>query len=457
MLVMKFGGTSVGTGSRIAGVAELVAARLAEEPFVVVSAMGGVTDALLALSRAAREGSRDAAAAALATLGETHRAAVAALALDADAAAALTDEIARELARLEALATGVALLGELSARTTDAICAAGELLSAALTAAALAKRGVPVARVDPRDWMATDASFGAAVPDEAALAANAARRLLPERAAGKVVVTGGFVGAAPDGATTTLGRGGSDFSAALLGAALRDAGADVAAIEIWTDVDGILTADPRLVPAARLVPEVGYAEAAELAFFGAKVLHPATIRPAVARGIPVRVRNTFRPGGGGTTVRSEAPGAGVRAIAMRSGVAALFVGSPRMLLAHGYAARVFSVFERHGVPVDVIATSEVSISITVDALSPLDALVRDLSAFAEVSVLRDLAVVSVVGRKLRSTPRVAASVFGALGDVNVVLISQGASETNLTFVVEAKDGPEALRRLHRELFEKEAA
>lgn len=457
MFVMKFGGTSVGSGERIAGVAELVAARLAGEPFVVVSAMGGVTDALLDLSRAARERDRAAAAAALATLGEKHRAAVDALGLGEGAAAALREEIARELARLESLATGVALLGELSARTSDAICAAGELLSAALLAAALEKRGVAVARVDPREWLATDASHGAATPDEAAIAANVAKRLLPERAAGRVVVTGGFVGAAPGGATTTLGRGGSDFSAALLGAALADAGAAVESIEIWTDVDGILTADPRVVAAARIVPEVGYAEAAELAFFGAKVLHPATIRPAVARGIPVRVRNTFRPEAPGTTVRAEAPGAGVRALAMRSGVVALFVGSPRMLLAHGYAARVFSVFERHAVPVDVIATSEVSISITVDAKAPLAEVVRELSAFAEVSVLRDLAVVSVVGRKLRSTPRVAASVFAALGEINVVLISQGASETNLTFVVEAKDAPEALRRLHRELFEKEAA
>ncbi len=457
MLVMKFGGTSVGTGGRIACVAELVESRLGEGPFVVVSAMGGVTDALLDLSRAAREGDREAAAAALATLGERHRAAVDELALGRVEAAALRVEIERELARLDGLATGVALLGELSARTTDAICAAGELLSAALTAAALERRGVAVARVDPRDWLATDATHGAAAPDEAAIAANVARRLLPERAAGRVVVTGGFVGASAGGATTTLGRGGSDYSAALLGAALHDAGAAVEAIEIWTDVDGILTADPRVVPGARLVPEVGYAEAAELAFFGAKVLHPATIRPAIARGLPVRVKNTFRPLAPGTTVRSEAPGAGVRALAMRPGVVALFVGSPRMLLAHGYAARVFSVFERHAVSVDVIATSEVSISITVDGKAPVEALVADLSAFAEVSVLRDLAVVSVVGRRLRTTAGVAARVFAALGDVNVVLISQGASETNLTFVVEAPDAPEALRRLHRELFEKEAA
>lgn len=454
---MKFGGTSVGTGARIAGVAELVASRLAEGPFVVVSAMAGVTDALLALSRSAREGRRADADAALAALGEGHRAAVDALALGATWAAALRDEIAREVGRLEALATGVSLLGELTPRTADALCAAGELLSAGLAAAALERRGVPVAHVDPRDWMATDGTHGAAVPDETALARKAAERLLPERAAGRVVVTGGFVGASPDGATTTLGRGGSDYSAALLGAALHDAGAPVSAIEIWTDVDGILTGDPRLVPAARLVPEVGYAEASELSFFGARVLHPATIRPAITRGIPVRVRNTFRPDVAGTTVRAEADGTGVRAVAMRPGVAAFFVRSPRMLLAHGYAARVFSVFERHAVPVDVIATSEVSISVTVDGGAPLEALARDLAEIAEVEVLRGLAVVSVVGRRIRSTPRVAATVFGALGDLNVFLISQGASETNLTFVVAEDAAPEAVRRLHRDLFEKEAA
>jgi len=456
-LVMKLGGTSVGGADRIEAAASLVASRLDEGPFVVVSAMAGVTDTLLALSRAAREGRAEEVRAALQEIVARHREAIDALGLGAGATAALQEEVAREAARLESLATGVGLLGELSARTSDAICAAGELLSSALVAAALERRGVAAVRVDPRDWMATDGTHGAALPDEAALARNAAARLLPERAAGRVVVTGGFVGAGPDGAATTLGRGGSDFSAALLGAALRDAGADVSAIEIWTDVDGILTSDPRIVAGARPVPLVGYAEAAELAFFGAKVLHPATIRPAVARGIPVRVRNTFRPGAAGTTIRAEAPGEGVRALAMRTGVAALFVGSPRMLLAHGFAARVFSVFERRGVAVDVIATSEVSISITVDARAPIALLVRDLEELGEVSVLADLAVVSVVGRRLRSTPRVAARVFGALGDLNVVLISQGASETNLTFVVEAKDGPEALRRLHRELFEKEAA
>jgi len=442
----------VGDGARLAQVADLVAARKSDPPLVVVSAMGGVTDLLVSLADAARGKDRASAEATLQRLGERHRAAVDALSLGADAAQACREAIARELMRLGDLSVGVSLLGELPPRTADSIAAAGELLSGPLLAAALEARGVPVAYLDPRELLATDAGFGAAQPHEARTAERVRDRVLPRLAAGEVVVTGGFVGAAPDGSTTTLGRGGSDYSAALLGAALHDCGVPVTAIEIWTDVDGILTADPRVVPEARLVPEVSYAEAAELSFFGAKVLHPATIKPAVARGIPVVVRNTFHPQVPGTVVRGDAPGKGVRALAARSGVTAIFVGSPRMLLAHGYAARVFGVFEKHRVPVDVIATSEVSISITVDQRAPIADVVADLGQFADVETLADLAVVSVVGQGLRTTSGIAARLFGALADVNVVLISQGASDTNLTFVVNGADAPAALRLLHREFF-----
>ncbi len=453
MIVLKFGGTSVGSGARIAQVAALVAKRSAEGPIVVVvSAMSGVTDALLALSSAAKARDHLEVEVNLRRLGEKHLAAVDELGLPLEEAVACREGIGQELARLGDLATGVSLLRELSPRTSDAIAAAGETLSAPLVAAALRALGVNAVLVDPGDLVPTDDGFSAARPNEAGLVAAARDRLLPLLSRGAVPVTGGFLGRAPDGSVTTLGRGGSDFSAALLGAALVDAGGEVSAIEIWTDVDGILTADPRVVPEARLVPEVSDEEAAELAFFGAKVLHPATIRPAVSRGLPVVVRNTFRPDAPGTVVRRGASGSGVRALAMREGVVALFVGSPRMLLAHGFAARVFAVFEKHRVPVDVITTSEVSISITVDSKAPLEGLVRDLEELAEVSVLRDLAVISVVGRGLRTTPGIAARVFTALGDVNVVLVSQGASATNMTFVVEAKDAREAVRRLHRELF-----
>jgi aspartate kinase len=451
--VLKFGGTSVGSAERIRDAARLVGTRGGEPCLVVVSAMGGVTDQLVGLKISSSVRNREAVESARAELARRHGAALEELGLPAEERDSAREPLSAELRRVEELCSGIFLLEEVSLRTSDALLALGELMSSRLFAAALRARGTDAAWVDPRDILATDAAYGAAAPDEKETARRVAALVVPQLEAGRVVVTGGFVGAAPDGSTTTLGRGGSDYSAALFGAALHDAGRAVGGIEIWTDVDGILTADPRLVPAARLVPEVSSAEAAELAFFGAKVLHPATIRPAVARGIPVHVRNSFRPEAPGTVVRREAPGAGVRAIAMRPGVTAIFVGSPRMLLAHGYAAKVFSVFEKHRVSVDVIATSEVSISITVDERVPLAGVVRDLAEFAEVSLLPHLAVVSVVGRGLRATAGIAVRVFGALGDVNVVLISQGASDTNMTFVVDANDAPEALRRLHRELFE----
>lgn len=453
MNVLKFGGTSVGDGERIGRVAGLVAARKTETPLVVVSAMGGITDLLVSLSISSKGKERAKAESTLDEIAARHRMALDALSPSAAERGTCGEAIDAEIARCRERALGVFLLEEISLRTSDALLAAGEMMSSRLLLAALRSRGVDAVWIDPRELVATDATYGGAMPDEKEIALRVRARVVPEAAAGRTVVTGGFVGSAPDGSTTTLGRGGSDFSAALLGAALADAGRSVGAIEIWTDVDGILTADPRIVPAARLVREVNYAEAAELAFFGAKVLHPATIRPAVARGIPVAVKNTFRPECPGTVVRADAAGTGVRAVAMRTGVTALFVGSPRMLLAHGYAARVFSVFEKHAVPVDVIATSEVSISITVDRKAPIEALVRDLGEFAEVSVLTDLAVVSVVGKALRTTSGIAVRVFRALGNVNVVLISQGASDTNMTFVVTANDAPEALRRLHKEFFE----
>ncbi len=453
MNVLKFGGTSVGSAERVAGVADLVAARRADTPLVVVSAMAGVTDLLEALKSSSKARDRAAAEASIDVLATRHRVALDALALPNDDAQACAQNLEGELRRVRDLSLGISLLEEISPRTSDALLAMGELVSSRFVAAALRARGARAVWIDPRDILATDAAYGAAMPDEKETTRRVAARVVPELAAGRTVVTGGFVGAAPDGSTTTLGRGGSDFSAAILGAALADSGQPVEAIEIWTDVDGILTADPRVVPAAKLLDEVVYAEAAELAFFGAKVLHPATIRPAVSRGIPVAVRNTFRPEAKGTVVRADAPGAGVRAVAMRKGVAALFLGNPRMLFAHGYAARVFSVFERLRVPVDVITTSEVSISVTVDGKAPLDLLAEQLSELAEVTILRHLAVVSVVGRKIRTTPGIAHRVFGALGGVNVVLISQGASDTNITFVVGEDDAAEAVRRLHREFFE----
>jgi aspartate kinase len=447
MKVLKFGGTSVGDGRRIANVARLVGPRAGEVGVVVVSAIGGVTDALLDLAARALRGRLDEASDRAELLLGRHRTALAEAGLGDDLEP-LRREIEARFKEISDLATGIALLKELPPRTQDAIVASGELLSSRILTAVFQAQGAPAVWVDPRDLVPTDAGYGAAVPDEAGIAAATARLVRPHLEARRMVVTGGFVGRGPSGETTTLGRGGSDYSAALLAAAL-----DADAIEIWTDVDGILTADPRVVQTARPVPAISYAEASELAFFGAKVLHPATVRPAVRKGIPVWIKNTLRPEAPGSVVRRDAEGSGVRALAARKGIAAVFISNPQMLLAHGYAARVFDVFEKHRVPVDVITTSEVSISTTVDKGAPFDALLADLRTFADVEVRHGLAVLTVVGRRLRSTPAIAARVFQALGEVNVVMISQGASDTNLTFVVDEKDVESALRQVHAEFCE----
>ncbi|HUR29551.1 MAG TPA: aspartate kinase, partial [Planctomycetota bacterium] len=265
---------------------------------------------------------------------------------------------------------------------------------------------------------------------------------------GQAVVTQGYIGATEDQATTTLGRGGSDYSAALLGAALQ---ADE--VQIWTDVEGVLTADPRVVPEALPIEELSFAEAAELAAFGAKVLHPATIQPAVEAGIPVTVRHTQRPRGRFTTIRSDVrKNRTVTALAMRGGVTVLTVSSTRMLEQSGFLAGLFEVFGRLGVSVDLVATAEVSVSMTVDRDAPLDALRAELGRFARVEIAEHRAIVAVVGERLKQTNGLAARIFGALAGINVEMISMGANEINLSLVVEEKLAAETVQRLHLALF-----
>lgn len=447
MIVLKFGGTSVRDGRQFATVAQLIAARRSEGCLVVVSAMAGVTDELERVGQLAREARADEVERVLNELIKRHRYAISEAGITPAEAANLEDESDHTFTRIRQLVTGVTLLGELTARTSDALLATGELLSSKILAACLSGMGIPTRWIDPRELIVTDTSFGAAVPDEDEIERRV-KAVCPMLERGQLVVTGGFVGAASDGQTTTLGRGGSDYTAALLAAALPSS-----SLEIWTDVDGLLTADPRIVSHARVLPSISFAEAAELAYFGAKVLHPATIRPAVRRGIPVWIKNTFRPERKGTSILRDVEGIGVRAIAARRGTTALFLSNPRMLLAHGYAARIFGIFERHRVPVDVIATSEVSVAITVNEDAPLEALVRELRELVEVEVVRGLAVVTVVGKGLRTMPGVAARVFGALQEINVIMISQGASDTNFTFVLAEGDLAPASLRLHQEFFE----
>ncbi|HXE58759.1 MAG TPA: aspartate kinase, partial [Gemmatimonadales bacterium] len=359
--------------------------------------------------------------------------------------------IERDAAELRRVLDGIAGRGP-TPREYDAIASRGELWSSRLVAAALAGAGLPAEWVDARSIVVTDDRFTRATPDLDRLGHRARERLLPPLEAGRVPVTQGFIGATADGVPTTLGRGGSDFSASLLGAALG-----AARVEIWTDVDGLMSADPRIVPSAHTLPMATYEEAAELATFGAKVLHPATQLPLAQAGIPIVVLNSARPEHPGTTIapaarldlRGDSP---VRAITWKQGITVINVRTPRMLGTFGYLRRIFEVFERHEVVVDVIASTEVSVSLTIDDGAKLAPLARDLSALGEVTVDEHRAIVSVVGAGMRHTPGMAARVFAAVRPANVEMISQGASEISITFVVRAEEGRDVVRRLHREFF-----
>jgi aspartate kinase len=449
VIVMKFGGTSVGTPERIGALAGLVAARTAERPLVVVSAFSGITDSLVQGARMALE--RDASCTRLVSAAyERHRNAVQALVPEGADREKLAAHVDNVIAELRALYSGIYSLGELTPRSLDAVAGMGERLAFEIVAAALRARGLPARAVDARRVIVTDETFGRARPllDETTAAARV--HVQPLLDGGEVPVMPGFIGATPQGVTTTLGRGGSDWSASLLGAVL---GADE--IQIWTDVDGMMTADPRIIPAARTLPVVSFEEAAELAYFGARVLHPATIRPAVERGIPVRVLNSMRPEGTGTLIRQDAPAAPgePRAVAFKKGISVILIAQPRMLMAYGFVARVFEVFDRHKTPVDLIATSEVSISLTVDDPARMPLVREELAALGDVQVLPGMAIISVVGRGFVRHSGLAARIFQAIRDVNVVMISFGASEVNVSFVVAEADAERAVRALHREFFE----
>lgn len=443
MIVLKFGGTSVQDAAAIGRLAEIVRARLADRPLVVVSALAKVTDSLLALGELV--GDLPAADAALDALLVRHASVAADLGVD-NAMAAIASDRAAVRAHLAA-AKGQPL----TARGRDRLVSHGELWSSRLVAAALRRCGLDAEWVDARQIMATDDRYGCATPDGPRIAEAAGRLLRPPLEAGRVPVTQGYIGAAPDASPTTLGRGGSDYSASLLGAALG-----VKRVEIWTDVSGIMTADPRIVPTARALASASYEEAAELATFGAKVLHPATAVPLVERGIPIAVKNSFEPAAPGTIIGPfTAPGddGAIRSISCKKGVILINLRMPRMLGAYGVLREIFEVFERHETSVDVLASSEVSVSVTVEDAVHLDALVADLRHLGEVTMVEQRAIVAVVGNGLRQTPGVAARAFQALGDVNVELVSQGASAINMTLVVRDVDAPEAVRRLHREFFD----
>ncbi len=458
-LVMKFGGTSVGSPTAMAQAVDIVRGEVPRWPGVVVvtSALAGTTDALLRAARAAAQGDAAAVRQARQQLEEAHWAVAQALVPASDRAEVWAG-VQKHLETLENLGRAMTVLGEATPRGLDAVAALGERMSVLLLTAALRARGVDAEALDATEVLVTDANFGAAHPDLDASRQRVHRRLAPRLRPGRVVVVPGFIAATPDGIVTTLGRGGSDYSAALLAALLP-----AAEVWIWTDVDGVMSADPRLVPQAHTIPVLSYREVAELAYFGAKVLHPKTIRPVVEADIPLRVRNTFHPRGPSTLIvreREVTPGQ-IKAITLIRDLSMVIVEGRGMLGVPGVAARTFAAVAGTGTSVLLIsqASSEQSICFIVPGRTQGKVVSALEEAFAaeiarrdidRVRALEGVVIVTLVGEGMRHTPGIAGRVFGALGaqGINVIAIAQGASEVAISLVVSEADARRALHALH---------
>lgn len=445
-IVMKFGGTSVEDAAAIRRLCGLVARPLPQRPVVVVSALAKVTDQLMNAGGAAAAGRLDSAREILQVLHQRHEA-VATRLVKGDERRRLFREFADEFKTLEIMVLRIALEKALLPCVQDSLLGAGESLSSKLVQSALRSAGVNAALVDARECIVTDAAHTRATPlwDETNERLQAV--VLPALEAGQVPVMGGFVGATRDGIPTTLGRGGSDFSASIIGAGLH-----ASRIEIWTDVDGILTTDPNLCPDARRVPRMSFDEAADLAYFGAKVLHPSTLVPAMRNNIPVWVLNSRNPECAGTEILAYCgPVEGVKAVTAKRAVAIVDV-EPVRWFAPELLREVFEVFERHQLSLDLLSASRGSLAFLVSSVSSLPAIAEDLKGMANVRWENHKALVCLVGEQVRRRPEIASQAFRAMGDIDMRMICQGASERNISFLVDESRSVEAVQRLHREFF-----
>ncbi len=450
MIVIKFGGTSVGDADRVAQAIDIVAERRHLEPIVVVSALAGVTNDLVAASEAACAQKPEVVQQIIKNIRARHEdVALQLVQHKSDFLDSFLRQLDKQIEEIDTILRGIALLGEITLRARDKVMSIGEKLSSVLFAYSMMMRALPGEFVSAEDVIWTDTTFGGATPDMARTREAAKHVLLPLIARKHIPVMGGFIGRTPGGATTTLGRNGSDYSAAIVAAAV---GADE--VQIWTDVDGLLTCDPRLVPGARVIDLLSFEEAAELAQFGAK-LHPRTLEPAADANVPVRVLNTHNPASPGTLItRAGAEAAaGPRSIARKKHVTMVHVTSNRMLGAHGFLARFFSVFAELGISVDLIATSEVSVTVTVDEKHDIEELTRRLQELANVELYDGQCIIAVVGQNVMSDARVGARVLDALGGMPVKMMSLGRSGLNLSIVVDDSNADAAVKAIHRALFE----
>jgi aspartate kinase len=449
MIVMKFGGTSVESARAIERVAHIVSSRLRRSPVVVVSAMAKVTDQLVTMGQAAT-GECESSIELLGALRERHLQTAKEL-LGAKRSASLAPRLEGYFSELENFLRGLAAVRELTPRGTDYLLSFGELLSSIIVADAFALRGLKAGWVDSRQCLVTDASHTRAVPQMDPTRERCKKKIVPLVSRKTIPILGGFIAATEAGVPTTLGRGGSDYSAAIIGAAL-----DADCIEIWTDVEGMMTTDPRLCPDAKTIKRISFNEAAELAYFGAKVLHPATLLPAIHKNIPVYVLNSRNLKSTGTQITAQAPPSRdtFRAITAKNGISIVNVVASRGVMVHGFLRSVFEALDRHSSPVDIVAISEVSMSFTMETKRLPNALLSELEEIADVTCEDQQAIICLVGEDIHGKPGIAASVFNTIAEagVNIRMISQGASEINISFVVQESDVPKAVRHLHGHFF-----
>jgi aspartate kinase len=450
MIVMKFGGTSLEDAHAMENAIQIVMRERNRQPVVVLSAVAGATNTLIKSARLANEGHFDQAKEQLNDLLEQHVTILENLVEKRSSIQTLIFEMRRRFEEIKNMCYGISILRELTNRSLDTIASVGEQLSSMIVAEGMKERELPAVLVDAKGFMITDDQFTCAAPLFDVIEQKAKTGILPHLAAKKVVVTQGFIGSTEDGVTTTLGRGGSDYSAAILGALL-----DAEEIQIWTDVDGILTADPTVVRDARKVKAMSFREGSELAYFGARVLHPSTILPAVKKDIPVRVLNSRRPNATGTLITSDTPKSTsvVKSIAFKKGITVINILSTRMLMAYGFLESIFAVFGKWKTAVDLVSTSEVCVSVTIDSTAYLDEIIDELKEFSDVTLLPKKAIICIVGDEMRNTAGVAARIFNAIKAVNIAMVSEGASEINLSLVVDEDQVEEAVRQLHKEFFE----
>ena len=453
MIVMKFGGTSVGDASAIKRLVEIVKTRLDRKPVVVVSAISKATDTLQKAAHFSESGELGNAKKLLKELEARHiNICKELLGEDSEDFVNVTAVIKDYFSDVIELLKGVSLLSELSDRSLAKIITHGELLSSAMINAVFNHNGINTKLVDARDFIYTDNNYLIGEPLTERIKSEVPKALTGRLSENEVVLTQGFISNTEDKITTTLGRGGSDYSAALIGMAM-----DAEEIEIWTDVNGMLTADPRKVNNTKIVPVISFEEAAELAYFGAKVLHPLTIQPAVEKDIPVRILNSIYPDNEGTLILSDSKKikGGIKSISCKENIKVLNVFSTKMLNSYGFLKRIFEIFDKHKTSVDLITTSEVNVSLTLDNEEHITEIVNELSLFSRVNVEEDKSLICVVGKGLKNTKGIAKRIFQRLGEFNITMISQGASVINVSFVVNKSDLVEVMQILHIEFFENE--